>query len=138
MNLFGSSSEKQKYNIVVILFSCCVGIVIIGFLLKSGVVMILGLVLAFIMVPVLIITRVQYYAFLYRKLHQKEKEKMPPKKLDIILPISIGLAMIFVGIGIAIFYTGGEIIVIYFKNVAIIGLLIVIYHIYKWLRYRSR
>ena len=137
MNLFGNRSEKQKYNIVIILYSSCVVILVLGALLKSGIIMILGFVLAFIMTPVLIIAKTRYYTFLYSKLHQKEKERTFLQKKDIIIPVFLGLFMILVGIGFIIFYAGGDIIVIYFQTVAIIGLLIVVYHVYKWLRYRS-
>ncbi|MCK4251596.1 hypothetical protein KAX97_09100 [candidate division WOR-3 bacterium] len=152
MGWLGNSPEKRKYNKAILLFAICGIPLFCGFLLNSLFLTILGFVVLFICSPIILIAKEEYYSFLWKKIrkkldvmtgkskgtpHESLQQKIEEKK-EIkeppLFPVILGSVITLVFGYLYIVHRHEEIYPLIFMNVAIIGITVLIYGIFKALR----
>jgi amino acid transporter len=131
VSFLGNTPEKRKYNLAILLWSVCFIPFLLSYLLRSTLLGIIGLVLVFALAPILILAKHRYYIYLYKKFHERPEDRKKETKEIHLFPIIVGSAMIIVGGFLYILNRNEEIYRLLFGNLAIIGIIVLGYAIYK-------
>ncbi len=152
MGLLGNTPEKRRYNKAILIIAASAIPLLCGVFLRSRFLMITGFIIIIVCSPILLIAKEEYYSFLFKKLRkkisrmqkksketqyeamqQKIPEKSEPKESPL-LPL-IGGAIIAIVFGSLYFANrNAELYPAIFRSVATVGLLILAYGLYKYLR----
>ena len=153
--MLGNTPEKREYNKWVLIYGADFLVIILGMLLRSIIIVVAGFVfLCLVIIPKSIIAQQKYYSLIFRRfrkgidrmrgkytetpveeMQQRIAEQKEPKETPL-LPLIGGTIIVVIFGSLYLAHRNAAIYPVIFRNVAIIGILVFIYGVYRYLKYR--